>query len=443
LPQITAILVRVDSLGYIWSLHSPTGNTMMPALAPQMARHAAARFLERPRMARFVFAGSLWSVVIATVTLVAGCNSSGGGTATDASPDVNRVADAGTDTLPSDEEILKQLDDALQFTFDRRRLSAGMTEQDQAAWQIIHGALAFKREFLISDGGTDVSAVDYILRGRPMKGLTLRRGDLLDETRNRYGITTVVAGDKMGQGHTDQWLGYLSDCKLPLDQPIIVEGQVHAISDYIDQAKRDVYKNPIREYSWTLLALNSYYPTDYTWQAGDGSEWSIGKLVEIELEHSLDASPCGGTHRMTALTMAYNRRKAEGKPLDGVWGNLDERIRDCISKAKEFQNPDGSLSSNYFARPGKSADLAVCMGSAGHVMEFLATALEKDELQEPWAKRAVLDVCKLFRKTKPVDVECGALFHAAHALVLYREKVYGPRSFGTGAAAVTAAVPER
>ena len=38
-------------------------------------------------------------------------------------------------------------------------------------------------------------------------------------------------------------------------------------------------------------------------------------------------------------------------------------------------------------------------------------------------------------------VECGALFHDAHALVLYREKVYGPRTFGKeAAAAVTAAV---
>ena len=48
-------------------------------------------------------------------------------------------------------------------------------------------------------------------------------------------------------------------------------------------------------------------------------------------------------------------------------------------------------------------------------------------------------LCKLFRKTKPVDVECGALFHAAHGVVLYREKLFGPRSFAKDtAAAVTA-----
>ena len=188
------------------------------------------------------------------------------------------------------------------------------------------------------------------------------------------------------------------------------------------------------------MALTAYYPTDYTWKAGDGSEWSIEKLVEIELGHNLDASACGGSHRMTGLTMAFNRHVAAGKPVDGVWKKLDERIHECIDKAKQYQNPDGSLSSNYFARPGKSADLAVCMGSAGHVMEFLATAMDKDQLKSRGSSGPTLDVCKLFRKTKPVDVECGALFHAAHGLVLYREKVFGPRTFANDtAAAVTAA----
>ncbi len=377
-----------------------------------------------------------------------GCGSKTDGTSSvDAAttPVANRASVGDSAALPSDSEMLRQIDDALEYTYDHRRLSVGSTSNDQAAWQIVHGALAFKREFLVSDGGRDVSAVAYVLRGGKMKGLDLRRGDLLDsndsdKSTKRYGIATVIAEDKMGQGHADQWLGYLSDCHLPLDEPIIVEGEKHTIADYIDQAKLDVHKNTTLEFSWTLMALTAYYPTDYTWKAGDGSEWSIEKLVDIELGHNLDASACGGSHRMTGLTMAFNRHVAAGKPVTGVWKKLDERIRECIEKAHQLQNPDGSLSSNYFARPGKSADLAVCMGSAGHVMEFLATAMDKDELQQPWVKRAVLDVCKTFRKTKPVDVECGALFHAAHGLVLYREKVFGPRTFGKdSAAAVTAA----
>lgn len=388
--------------------------------------------------------GSATAILAALLSVVlVGCNT-GSNSSPSASADATPVANSGSpgtgSALPNDEEILRQLDEALEYTYDHRRLSAGQGPNDQAAWQIVHGALAFKREFLVSDGMKDVSAVDYILAGGKMKGLDLRRGDLLDEATKRYGIKTVIAEDKMGQGHADQWLGYLSDCHLPLNEPIVVEGEKHTIADYIDQAKRDVVENPIQEYSWTLMALSAYYPSDYTWQAKDGSEWSIPKLVEIELGHSLDSSACGGTHRMVALTMAYNRHVAAGKPIEGTWKKLQERIADCIQKSKQFQNPDGSLSTNYFIRPGKSADLAVCMGSAGHVMEFLATAMSKDELQQPWVKRAVLDVCKTFRKTKPVDVECGALFHAAHGLVLYREKVYAPRTFAKdSAAAVTAA----
>jgi hypothetical protein len=384
----------------------------------------------------------LWTLV--TISAAIGCGSSGASV-----PPANPVSSAAGDQaddasdLPSDDEILRQIDEALDYTFENRRLSVGTSENDQAAWQIIHGALAFKRDFLVRADGEDVSAVDYVLAGRPMKGMEFLEGDVLDEATGRRGIKSYVAGDKMGQGHTDQWMGYLSDCRLPLDEKIIVAGNEHTIADYLEQMKLDVPKNPSREYSWTLMALTAYYPWDYAWTAGDGQEWSIEKLVEIELEHSLDNSPCGGTHRMTALTMAYNRRAAAGGQDAGVWKALRERIDQCVSDARQYQNPDGSLSSNYFLRPGKSADVALTMGSAGHTMEFLATALDKEALQEEWTKRAVLDVCKLFRKTKPVDVECGALFHAAHSLVLYREKVYGPRTFGNqAAAALTAAKPD-
>lgn len=376
--------------------------------------------MSRPPAGRFCHFLAPTALVCAAIA--AGCN--------DTPHDAAAAPGNAATSVAGEQDLLAQIDDALDFTFENRRLSAGPTDQDQAAWQIIHGALAFKREFLISDGEKDVSAVEYVLAGRPMKGMEFLEGDLLDETTGRRGIKSFVAGDKMGQGHADQWMGYLSDCQLALDEKIVAAGKAHTIADYIDQMKLDVHKNPIREYSWTLMAMTAYYPTDYTWKAGDGTDWSIEKLVEIELEHDLNESPCGGTHRMTALTLAYNRHRAAGGQDEGIWKTLHDRIRQCVEDAHKYQNPDGSLSSNYFLRPGTSADLALAMGSAGHTMEFLATALDKDELQQDWVVAAVKDVCQLFRKTKPIDVECGALFHAAHGLVLYREKVYGPRTFG-------------
>jgi hypothetical protein len=366
--------------------------------------------------------------------LAAGCGESAG-----TSTNPVTAADGGSSgpeaALPGEEEILRQIDEALDYTYHKRRLSVGNGPADQAAWQIIHGALAFKREFLIHDGEQDVPAVDYVLAGRPMKGMELLEGDMLDEATGRRGIRSFVAGDKMGQGHTDQWMGYLSDCRLPLDEKMMVAGKDHTVADYIEQMKLDVPRNEIREYSWTLMALTAYFPSDHRWTASDGQEWNIEKLVQIELEHSLDNSPCGGTHRMTALTMVYNRHVEAGGKVEGVWEKLRERIDDCIKKSRQFQNPDGSLSANFFVRSGKATELANALHSAGHTLEFLTTALDKERLEEDWVQRAVLDVCKLFRKTKAVDVECGALFHAAHGLVLYREKVFGPRTFAKTSAA--------
>jgi hypothetical protein len=375
-------------------------------------------------MSRLLSLGLLAGFVCAS----AGCGVSATGSS--ASVPTTTTSSAKSDSLPDDAEILRQIDDALEYTYDKRRLSVGNGPDDQAAWQIIHGALAFKREFLIHDGERDVPAVEYVLSGRPMKGMELLEGDVLDEATGRRGIRSFIAGDKMGQGHTDQWMGYLSDCRLGLGEKIIVAGSEHTVADYIEQMKLDVPRNERREYSWTLMALSAYYPSDYRWAASDGQEWSIEKLVEIELEHSLDQSPCGGTHRMTALTMVYKRHMAAGGKVEGLWQRLHERIDDCVTKCRQYQNPDGSLSANFFVRSGKATDLANAMHSAGHTLEFLATALDKEQLQEEWVKRATLDVCKQFRTTKPVYVECGALFHAAHGLVLYREKVYGPRTFG-------------
>jgi hypothetical protein len=345
------------------------------------------------------------------------------------------AASAAADKEVTDDELLKKIDDALDFTYDKRRLDLNQ----QAAWQIIHGALAFQRQFLVRDGDHDVSAIDHVLAGGKMKGWNLRRGDLLDESTQRYGIKSLLEqGTKTGQGHTDQWLGYLSDCQLPLETPIVVEGETQKIADWVAQIERDVYQEPIREYSWTLMVMTAYHPTDYQWTAGDGSQWSIDKLVEIELEHDLADSPCGGTHRMVGLTMARNRHLAAGGKSVGVWKECEDRIQQCIAKAHELQNPDGSLSSNYLQRPGNAPDLALEMGSAGHVLEFLTVSMDKDELQQAWVKRAVNSVCETFRKTKPVDVECGALFHAAHGLLLYREKMYGPRTFPKATADKTA-----
>ncbi len=341
--------------------------------------------------------------------------------------------------LPSDDQLCDRLDTAVDFTRDNRHLNT----TDQAAWQIVHGALMYGRDFQIYSDGKLVSALDYLLRGGSLRGWTMRKGD--------HGLEAVLeAGSKMGQGHEDQWLGYLSQCGLSPDEPIVVAGTTYKIRDLITQAQWDIYDG--MEATWTLMAFSTYLPLDAEWTAKDGTRWNIERIVRMETAQPLGDSACGGTHRMFGLTVAMNRYLAEGGKLtdnaDGTWEQAHKKIRDAVEAAKKFQQPDGSLSTNYFERPATSAEIDKRIGSTGHVLEFLMLALSDEEVREPWVARAAIHLVGCFEKTQKFDLECGALYHAARGMSLYRTRRFGPRMptsptepAGTAASASAATPP--
>jgi len=331
--------------------------------------------------------------------------------------------DSDEPKLSSVDEVRGQLDKALESTFQRR-----LNLRHHAAWQILHGALAFQREFLVEKepGGETVSAVNHLLNGGRMKGWTTEPGTL--QENGRRGLRAVLeAGSKAGQGHADQWLAVLAQCNLEPEQPIVVDGDIYTMSDYLNQVQWDVARNVDREYSWTLIGLTAYLPVDATWTAADGRVWNIERLVQIELDQELASSACGGSHRLIGLAMALNRHLAQGGELKGAWQQADARIQQAIEDAHRFQNADGSFSTNYFARPGNSPDLAQNLGTTGHTLEFLTLAMTNEQLNQPWVQRAVSNLCELFRSTQNIPLECGKLYHAAHGLVLYRQRVFGAR----------------
>jgi hypothetical protein len=336
------------------------------------------------------------------------------------------IATAAASNLPNRDELRRQLDEVLDYTYENRHLNL----REHAAWQIVHGTLAFKRQYKVERDGELVPVIDYLLGGGQMNGWSFEPGIILDEKTGRRGLRSIVEqGSKTGQGHPDQWLGYLSDCDLKPEDTIKVGDSTYTIEDYVHQIEWDVPRNVEKEYSWTLMALTTYRPTNYQWIASDGQQWTIEKLVRIEAEHDLNASACGGTHRLTGLTMALNRHLVQGGTLEGGWKPADQKIQEAIQTAQRYQNPDGSFSSNYFQRPGNSPDLAQKLGTTGHTLEFITLAATNQQFNQPWVERAAGKLCDLFRKTQQVPLECGALYHAANALVLYRERVFGERTF--------------
>ncbi len=363
----------------------------------------------------------LLSGLLAGVSMIGGC----GG---DAGANIEALNDPKG--LPSNDEFRDRLDEVLEFTFDRR-----LNTSDHGAWQILHGALAYKREFLVEHNGEMKSAVDHVLEGGQMKGWDVQKGDkIYDEEGevNQHGLrATLALGSKIGQGHSDQWFAVLSQCDLPPDQEIQVGTETpYSMEHILRQIMLDVHRNEQREFSWTLIGLSMYLNSDAEWEDRNKGKWSIERLVEIEAEHPVGNGACGGTHRLIGMTMALQQHVDRGGKVQRVWKTADERIKLAVENARKYQNEDGSFSSSYLIRPGRTPDLAQNLGTTGHVLEFLTLALSDEELKQPWVKRAVLNLCDLFEKTQNDPLECGALYHAAHGLVLYRERVFGKRTFG-------------
>ena len=314
------------------------------------------------------------------------------------------------------DELLRMIDDALEFTRDQRTLNS----RQHAAWQILHGVLAYGRDFTMDHNETRVQALEWVLGGGDLSGWRVRKGDV--------GLKAVLeAGTKTGQGHEDQWLAVISQAGLGLDHPIRVGDEQYTVGDLVNQAKYDVYEG--KECSWTLIGLSGYLSLGASWTAGDGTDWSLERIIKMEADQELTVSACGGSHRLIGMTMALRRyQEAHGDdPLTGGWAAAEEKIAWAIETTQRFQQPSGAFSVNYFQRSADTPDLAARLGATGHTLEFLALAVDDETLRSPWVTRGVRHLCRLFQQTRQIDLECGALYHAAHGLALYRERRFGRR----------------
>jgi hypothetical protein len=368
--------------------------------------HESSSTMPHPRLTRTRFLG----LAVMALLVTSGCDSEA-----PASPDTRSGSTVKRD-LPDDAALKATLDEVLDYTYDRR-----LNPTQHAAWQIMHGLLAYPGNFKIEVNGEMINALDWILGGGNLNGWTMHP--------TSHGLEAVLEpGTKSGQGHEDQWLAILAQCDLPAETPLKIGTRTFQIGDLVKQAKWDLRNN--MEASWTVIGLNAYVALDETWEAADGQQWSLEKVVDMEASQEIDSSACGGTHRLIGLSMALNRYVAEvgpDEPRTGAWKKAEDLIDDAIKKAKMHQQPDGSFSTTYFVRPASSPDLALRVNTTGHMLEFLVLALPEEQFHEDWVTRAVVQLCDCFNKTRTMDLDCGSLYHAAHALQLYRLRRFGQR----------------
>ncbi|MFO1063165.1 MAG: hypothetical protein U0892_04765 [Pirellulales bacterium] len=358
-------------------------------------------------------------IAISCAMLLAGC-----GTMVPLSD--SQLNDAAT-VLPSSQassesqaELMGRIDRVLDAGRDRRILA----DDVNAAWQVIHGAVCYGKELqLTTRDGRRVLALDYLFHGGELRGWELKQGENLPNS-DRIGLAAKLEpGSYIGQGHPDQWIGYFALAGVPSDEPIEFAGKQFQLIDWIRQSQRDVSSNRLQEFSWTLMALCTYLPDEPTWRAVDGETWSWERLVEAELQFDLHESACGGAHRLVGLAKAVQAKRRAALPDSPVWQAAEQVVSESLEAARTMRSSDGSLSSNYFRRPGVTRNLTAALAGGGHVFEFVAVAADDRTLAEPWVAQAAERLTTLLESTDQVDMDCGALYHGLNGLRIYRSRM--------------------
>ena len=292
--------------------------------------------------------------------------------------------------------------------------TAGMMSLEKhAAWQLLHGVLAFGPKFEILAGDKKVVALDWVFDGKPMRGWTLTATQAGRARRDRArqarpGTRRPVAGD------------HLAVATCPSTRPIIVGGQaVHAA--------RHGQAHDVRLLRRQGKQLDDHRPVDASRphrpdvdrprrRGVDGRTarvaWKPGPIYDEEVRPGPDhhrrlrrhAPADRPVDRAEQLPPATSRRRTHRRLARGA----ERASTGPIDQAKRNQLPSGAFSIAFFQRPANSANLDEHLAATGHILEFLSFALPKEQLENPWVRRAVAYLCRLLERTKHLDLECGA-----------------------------------
>ncbi len=236
------------------------------------------------------------------------------------------------------------------------------------------------------------------------------------ELRAKYGVGL--------QGHLGQLLAMLAQCRVSPDYPIHVGREEFTIADLIEAEKTTCY--PDSELTFKLIALQYYLDLNDTWINDQGDQWDFPRLLREELAQPIRGAACGGTHRLSGLSLTVKRRLARGEPLDGEYARAAEFVKKYHQYTFRLQNRDGSLSTSWFQGRGDESDIDRRIKTTGHILEWLCYSLSDEELRDQRTIRAVTYLANLMYSNYDHEWEVGPMSHATHALLLYDERVFVP-----------------
>ncbi len=320
---------------------------------------------------------------------------------------------------PASGAVLESNDPLVKLVYETREIQRQrlLNTTDHTPWQMMHGLLGLRQDFLINHNGQTINGLEWIKTGPMFKNEPWFQKTSHGGRAHPYSVPYAF------EGHINQSLAILAMCNLPLDTQFNTPQGPITMRDMLKNAQMTA--NAKEEVTWTLWALSTYLPSDAEWINEKGERWSIERLVLLETGKQVGGptSPCGGTHGLFALARARNVYLKTGKPLRGVWAQADQKIQKYIRTIQTQLNKDGSLSSNYYRGREYKQDFDKRMASMGHLLEFLMVALPQERLKEPWVRRAIEATANDLKNNRKAYVSCSPLYHATDALTIYLERV--------------------
>jgi len=292
-------------------------------------------------------------------------------------------------------------------------------------WTIFHGILGLgpRTTLLDAESGQRVNALEYIQNGGELRGLKF--------IPTRHGLDVQMGPQFVGQGHQDQFVAEMAQWGVPAEARFVVEGRNYTMMDFARHSQMRARVTQNQELGWAIVVIGQYLGTDVAWINESGERLEFADLLRYEMRAPMSEAACGGTHRLFGLSWALHLHLGRGGKAEGVWKEVEVFTDRYKQLARQFQNPDGSFSTNSFAGRGNDPNRERRINTTGHILEWLALALTDAELRQPWVQSAAsaLSLMILEMRTQPIDG--GSLYHAVHGLKMYHARLYTPEKVGT------------
>ena len=300
-----------------------------------------------------------------------------------------------------------------------------LTSARDTPWVVMHAVIAFEKEVRVLDvaAGKKVGGIEFLCRHATYEGKRIFRDAGGQPTLPTRGLSFGLGKSFQVQDHVDQFLMTFADADVSLDEPILAEGgRKFTVGDMLRSSQANVKDD--QELGWTLVVATKYLKFSDRWKTAAGKTYRIEDLAALAIRRDASRETEGGPHHLYGVAYALGeyQRRHPGKPA-GTWADARLYLERYVALARKYQRPDGSFSAVMFRGSRQASSPRQMVWATGHTIEWLSVAQSAEQLRQGWVRRGVAALVQMMEDHPTDAFSEGGLYHAAHALRRYRDKV--------------------